>query len=390
MEIVKMGIIGVGNMGSTHSLSIIEGKVPGMTLTAVADRDAARRDWAKEKLPDSVKIFEEGDDLIESGLCDAVIVATPHYQHPVLAIKAMGKGLHVMCEKPAGVFTKAVREMNEVAAKSDVTFAMMFNQRTNCVFRKMKELVSSGKYGQIKRVNWIITDWYRAQSYYDSGAWRATWAGEGGGVLLNQCPHNLDLLQWICGKPDKVTAFCHEGKWHHIEVEDDVTAYLEYPNGATGVFVTTTGDAPGTNRFEVTLEKAKIVCENKKGEEGFTLSVYELEVSEREHCFSTPYGFMPPKGDWVPVETDGENPQHIGVLAAFADHILHGGPLVAKGEEGINGLTLSNAMHLSSWLGKTVTLPIDEDLFLEKLQEKVASSKVKVGGSVHFDTQGTY
>ncbi|MDD6032059.1 MAG: Gfo/Idh/MocA family oxidoreductase [Oscillospiraceae bacterium] len=388
MDCVKIGIIGVGNMGSSHAKNITEGKVPGMVLAAVADRDAGRREWAKKNLPESVVIFEEGDDLIDSGVCDAVIVAVPHYQHPTLSIKAMKKGLHVMCEKPAGVFTKAVREMNEVAAQCDVTFAMMFNQRTNCVFRKMKELVDSGVYGQIKRVNWIITDWYRTQSYYDSGAWRATWAGEGGGVLLNQCPHNLDLIQWICGMPSKVTAFCHEGKWHNIEVEDDVTAYLEYPNGATGVFVTTTGDAPGTNRFEITLEKGKLVCEVT--EAGFTLRAYELEVNEREWCKTCPNGFQKPNGKWVDVETDGQNPQHVGVLTAFADHILNGGPLVARGEEGINGLTLSNAMHLSSWLGQPVTLPLDEDLFLEKLNEKVATSKVKTGESVHFDTEGTY
>lgn len=384
MEFIKMGVIGVGNMGSTHAKSIAQGLVPGMQLVAIADRDANRREWATKNLPDTITIFEEGDDLIDSGICDAVIIATPHYQHPVLAIKAMKKGLHVMCEKPAGVYTKAVREMNEVAAQCDVTFAMMFNQRTNCVFRKMRELVQSGKYGQIKRVNWIITTWYCTQSYYDSGAWRATWAGEGGGVLLNQCPHNLDLLQWICGMPSKVTAFCHEGKWHDIEVEDDVTAYLEYPNGATGVFITTTGDAPGTNRFEITMDKAKIVCDD------FKLSVYELEVSEREFCFTSKEGFAQPGGKWIEVETDGLNPQHNGVLAAFAGHILHGEPLVARGEEGINGLTLSNCMHLSSWLGQPVTLPIDEDLFHEKLSEKIAGSKVKTGESVHFDTEGTY
>lgn len=209
MEFIKMGVIGVGNMGSTHAKSIAQGLVPSMQLVAIADRDANRREWATKNLPDTITIFEEGDDLIDSGICDAVIIATPHYQHPVLAIKAMKKGLHVMCEKPAGVYTKAVREMNEVAAQCDVTFAMMFNQRTNCVFRKMRELVQSGKYGQIKRVNWIITTWYRTQSYYDSGAWRATWAGEGGGVLLNQCPHNLDLLQWIGSWNKAVWSWVH-------------------------------------------------------------------------------------------------------------------------------------------------------------------------------------
>lgn len=385
MDKVKLGIIGIGNMGSGHIGNLLKGLVPEIELTAVADIREARRAWAKETLPESVAIFEDGDSLIDSGACDAVLIAVPHYDHPAFAIKAFEKGLHVMCEKPAGVYTRQVREMNEAAAKTDKVFGMMFNQRTNHVYRKMKELVSSGDYGKIKRVNWIITDWYRTQAYYNSGGWRATWAGEGGGVLLNQCPHNLDLLQWICGLPVKVQAFCHNGKWHDIEVEDDVTAYLEFENGATGVFITSTADAPGTNRFEVTMEKGKLVCEND------TLSLYELEVNEREHCFTSKEGFEKPAGHEVKVETDGENLQHVGVLRAFAANILRGEPLVARGEEGINGLTLSNAMHLSSWLGKPVEIPFDEDLFLEKLNEHRANSRMKENvQEVTFDTEGSY
>ena len=224
MTKVRLGIIGVGNMGSGHAANILAGKCPEIELTAVADRREARRQWAKDTLPEGTAIFEEGSDLIQSGLCDAVHICTPHYQHPTLAMEAFAAGLHVMCEKPAGVYTKAVREMNEAAEKSGKVFAMMFNQRTNCVYRKMHEMVHSGQLGELKRVNWIITDWYRTQIYYDSGDWRATWDGEGGGVLLNQCPHQLDLLQWICGLPKTVQAFCQEGKWHDIEVEDDVTA----------------------------------------------------------------------------------------------------------------------------------------------------------------------
>lgn len=385
MEQVKIGIIGVGNMGSDHSKRITNGDVPELKLVAVADRSLARRDWAKENLPEDVKIFNEGDELIDSGICDAVLIAVPHYQHPTLAIRAFEKGLHVMCEKPAGVYTLAVREMNEAAKKSGKVFGMMFNQRTNCVYRKMHELVQSGELGAIKRVNWIITDWYRTQAYYDSGSWRATWDGEGGGVLLNQCPHNLDLIQWICGMPIRVRAFCHEGKWHDIEVEDDVTAYLEYPNGATGVFVTTTGDAPGTNRFEVTLEMGKLVCENDK------LTLYKLAQNEREFCRTCPQGFAKPEMEVIEVETDGQNPQHNGVLKAFAANILRGEPLVAGGEEGINGLTLSNAMHLSSWLGHTVELPLDEELFLAELNKRRANSKKKEEKeAVTFDVDGTY
>ncbi len=385
MSKVRLGIIGVGNMGSGHYEKIMAGETPEIELVAVADLRESRREVAKEKLPESVTIFVTAEELIESGLCDAVLIATPHYDHPKYTIMALEHGLHVMCEKPAGVYTKQVREMNEIAAKHDLVFGMMFNQRTNHVYRKMYEMVHSGEYGQIKRVNWIITNWYRSQAYYNSGGWRATWDGEGGGVLLNQCPHNLDLIQWICGMPSKVTAFCHEGKWHDIEVEDDVTAYLEYPNGATGVFITTTADLPGTNRFEVTLERAKLVCEDNE------LKVFELNVSERETCFNSPNGFPKAEGKWIDVETDGLNPQHVGVLNAFAGRILHGTPLVAEGNEGINGLTLSNAMHLSSWLGKTIELPFDEDLFLEELNKKRQNSKKKdTVVETTFDTAGTY
>jgi predicted dehydrogenase len=385
MKKVRLGIIGIGNMGSSHSVNLVEGKVTDMELAAVCDIKETRRQWCKDNLPKEIEVFEDASDMMKSGRIDAVLVATPHYDHPRLVMEALDNGLHVISEKPAGVYTKQVRQMNEAAGSSGKVFAMMFNQRTNHVYRKMHELVKSGGYGQIKRVNWIITDWYRTQFYYNSGGWRATWEGEGGGVLLNQCPHNLDLLQWICGMPTRVHAHCHEGKWHDIEVEDDVTAYLEFENGATGVFVTTTGDAPGTNRFEITLEKAKLVCEHDK------LTVYELEVSEREFCYTSTEGFAKPEGRYVDVDTDGMNMQHVGVLSAFAGKILYDTPLVANGEEGINGLELSNAMHLSSWLGQMVSLPIDEELFYEELNKKRALSKVKTTiNETIIDTSNSY
>jgi predicted dehydrogenase len=360
MSKIRMGIIGAGNIGKTHIGHITEGRTPEIELTAIADRDP--------KIRDSVRcpaVYEEGIDLINSGSCDAVLIATPHYQHPELSVAAFKAGRHVLCEKPAGVYAKQVREMNEEAAKHPaLAFGMMFNQRTNCVYRKMRELVKSGELGAVKRVNWIITDWYRPQYYYDSGGWRATWDGEGGGVLINQCPHNLDLMQWICGMPSRVRAFCHEGKWHDIEVEDDVTCYMEFANGATGVLVTTTGDAPGTNRFEITLEGGKLVCEGDK------LTLWRLHENERVYCKKARDYFAPPPHTAEEVTTDGRNPQHIGVLNAFAAHILRNEPLTAHGSEGIFSLEMSNAMQLSSWLGQTVELPADEDVYLEMLNKK--------------------
>ncbi|MBQ4452628.1 MAG: TIM barrel protein [Clostridia bacterium] len=383
MDKVRIGIIGVGNMGTGHAKNIFAGKVPDMVLSAVADIKEERRAWAKENLP-GVEVFDDATKMMESGLIDAVIVAVPHYDHPRLVREALEKGLHAMCEKPAGVYTKAVRELNEFARTQDKIYAIMFNQRTNCVYRKMKEIIASGEMGAIRRTNWIITNWFRSQSYYDSGAWRATWDGEGGGVLLNQCPHNLDLWQWICGMPNKVRAFCHNGKWHNIEVEDDVTAYVEYPNGATGVFVTTTSDAPGTNRLEVDLDGGQLICDGNK------LWMYKLDTPIPEFHKTYKGGFGSPKGEMVEVETDGLNPQHVGVLEAFARKILGKGELIAGGEEGINGLTISNAMHLSSWLDRTVELPLDEDLFLEELNKRRATSKAKKVSEATLNTDDTY
>lgn len=384
MEKVKLGIIGIGGMGTNHANSILEGKIPNMELTAVADVRQCRLEWAQENFPKTVSVFHDGKELIDSGVCDAVLIATPHYFHPEYVIYALEHGVHAISEKPAGVYTKQVREMNEVAEKSDKVFAIMLNQRTNCVYRKLYEMIHSGELGEMKRMNWIITDWYRTQSYYDAAGWKATWDGEGGGVLLNQCPHQLDLLQWLCGMPVRVRAFCHEAKWHNIEVEDDVTAYMEFANGATGVFVTSTADAPGTNRLELTFEMGRIICEN--GE----LIFDKLEENERTFCRTEKEGFKKPDMTKIVVETDGKNEQHIGVLKAFADRILYGEALVAEGKEGIRGLMLSNAMYLSSWLDKTIELPFDEELFVKELEKRRKLSVKKEDTGIVFDTSGTY
>ena len=384
MRKVRLGIIGLGNMGSGYVKMIKAGDCPEVEITAVADLREDRREWFRTVYPE-VPVFEEGHQLIDSGLCEAVMIEVPHYHHPEFAIYAMKHGLHVLSDKPAGVYTKQVKEMNEEAAKHpELVFAIMFNQRTNPLYIKMKELVSSGELGAIKRVNWIITDWYRTQIYYDSGAWRATWSGEGGGVLLNQCPHQMDLVTWICGMPSRVRAFCHVGKWHDIEVEDDVSAYWEYPNGATGVFVTSTGDAPGTNRFEVDLEKGKLVCEDDK------LTLYRLSVNEREFCRTAKGGFDKPECTKEVIDIEGENPQHKAVINAFAAKILDHGELIAPGYEGINGLMLSNALFLSSWLDRTIEIPFDEDLFLAELNKRIAASKRKEDKNITFSTEGTY
>lgn len=384
MKKVKIGIIGIGNMGSSHAKHFMEGKCPQIELVAVADTNPERLAWAAETYPE-VQRFETAEAMLDSGLLDACLVAVPHYDHPRYAKECFKRHIHVMVEKPAGVYTAQVREMNEMAKESDVVFAMMFNQRTNPIYIKMRELIQSGEMGAIRRTNWIITDWYRSQYYYDSGAWRATWSGEGGGVLLNQCPHQLDLWQWICGMPKVVDVKMHFGKWHDIEVEDDVTAYVEYENGATGLFVTTTGDNPGSNRFEITCEKGTLLAEGK------TLKITRLETPLNEFTGHGLTPFARPKTTEEVITFEDKGPGHVGILNAFAKCILEGEPLIAGGEEGINGLTLSNAMHLAAFTGKPVTLPFDENLYYEELMKRVKTSRRKEEvKAVVGDTSSTY
>ncbi|GGF69005.1 oxidoreductase [Paenibacillus albidus] len=384
---VRFGIIGIGNMGRAHALSLLE-EIQGAELAAVCDLRPESLEWAGEHLPDHVLKFSHTGDLFTSGAIDAVLISTPHYDHPTLAVEAFKHGLHVLVEKPAGVYTKAVQEMNDAAAESDRIFGIMYNQRTNPLYQKLRDLIGSGELGEIRRTNWIITNWYRSQSYYDSGGWRATWAGEGGGVLLNQDPHQLDLWQWTTGMmPTRVRAFCQFGKYRKIEVEDDVTAYVEYENGATGLFVTTTGEAPGTNRFEVTGDNGKIVLEDGK------LTFWRLRTPEPQFNAEYKGGFGSPEC-WkceIPVES-GDGGQHKGILRNFTNAILKGTPLLAPGEEGILGLTLSNAIYLSAWTDNWVELPIDADLFYEKLAEKIQRSNFQKDGTqgATLDVSGTH
>lgn len=365
MNKVRLGIVGYGTIGSVHSKYLMAGEVPDVELTAVSDSNVA---FSKEKLPKDVKFYKSADELFASGDVDAVLITTPHYSHPELAIMAFKHNLHVLIEKPAGVHTKYVRQMNTAACESKKVFAIMFNQRTYPIHKKLKDIVDSGELGEIKRTNWIITTWYRPQSYYDAGGWRATWSGEGGGVLLNQCPHQLDLWQWICGMPKSVRAFCGFGKYHNIEVEDDVTAYVEYENGATGVFITSTGETPGTNRFEIIGDRGKIVMEDNK------LIFWRTQMSERQFNREFKGMFGEPECSKCEIPFKAEDGFHKDITKNFINAILKKTPLIAPGEEGIHSLSISNAMLLSTWLDSSIDLPIDDNLFFEKLQEQIKNS----------------
>lgn len=372
MEVLRVGIIGIGNMGFAHAKCVFENRVNGMKLSALCDCDPQKLESAQRSFT-GVPLFSDYKKMTESGIIDAVIISTPHPLHSVMAINAFSHGLHVLVEKPADITISAAEKMNDAAQKSGKIFAIMFNQRTNPVFQQARRIVKSGQLGQLKRSVWIITNWYRTQSYYDSGSWRATWDGEGGGVLLNQAPHNLDLWQWICGMPTSVTAFCDIAKYHNIEVEDDVTLYTRYENGATGTFIASTGDCPGTNRLEITGTRGKIVLEDKK------LRHWKLLRDERELCFDSNASYDDFKPEYSEYSPEASGESHTLILQNFANAVLKGEELISPGYEGINSLALSNAAYLSQWHGnREISLPFDRqefDLLLQKKREQSVAKK---------------
>jgi len=381
MKKVRLGIIGLGQQGNTYAGFIKEGRVKGVEIGAICDIDPEKKVLASKEYPDA-PFYDHYIDMLDSGDVDAIITAVPHYLHPEMGIEALKRDIHALLEKPAGVYTKQVRELNEFAAsKPELTFGIMFNQRANELYQKVKEIIDNDEIGAIRRTNWIITTWWRPQGYYDAGSWRATWEGEGGGVLVNQAPHQLDLLQWIAGMPKKVYSNVKYGYQRNIAVEDEVTTILDYGNGATGVFVTCTHDVMGTDRFEILGDKGKIVVDDSKKVTIKRLKTPEAEMSDSMDMQDVMKIFMgEDQGDIFSEEViEFESVwggQHIAVIENFAANVLDGTLLLAPGSDGINGVALANAIHLSSWLEKEVELPVDEDIYLAELNKKIEHEKL--------------
>src|SRR6476469_5056681 len=374
---VRLGIIGLGQQGGMYASVIAKGMVPHMVVGAICDTDPAKRDLAREQYPD-VAVYQDYLTMIGSGDVDAIVTTVPHYLHPEMGMAALRSGIHALVEKPAGVYTKQVKELIAAAeATPELTFGIMFNQRMNPLYRRLKEIVDAGEIGKILRTNWIITTWWRPQGYYDSSAWRATWGGEGGGVLVNQAPHQLDLWQWICGIPQSVYAKVAYGFRRDIAVEDEVTAVVDYGDGATGTFVTATHDLVGTDRFEILGDNGKIVVENSKTATVTRLRKPEQELSAGMDMTDVMRLFTGELNtdDYYTTEViEFDSPwgqQHAGVLQNFAANIQDGTPLIAPGSDGINGVRLANAIHLSSWTGREIPLDFDEDEYLIELNKRI-------------------
>jgi predicted dehydrogenase len=387
MNSVRLGVIGMGNMGTYHCNYM--GSIENLTLAAICDGNPDKLAAAAAKFPQA-QTFDEYHKLLDSGAVDAVLVVTPHYQHPDIAIAALERGLHVLCEKPAAVTVREARRMNAAAEKHpELKFAMNFQMRANPTLKKLRELILGGDLGELTRMTWIVTSWFRTWSYYASGGWRATWEGEGGGVLINQCPHNLDQLQWLTGMmPQRITAVAHIGKTHPIEVEDEVSAILEYAGGMTGHFITTTGEAPGTDRLEVVGDRGCAVVEHGK------LSFRMNRKSTREVRETSPASFAVPE-TWqieVPVEKTETEGARI-VMQNFVNAIVKDEPLIVSGTEGAKGLEIGNAMLMAGLTREPVELPLDADAFddfLEALKKKYAGRKTLQVKKAVSDLSGSF
>lgn len=365
MKTVRFGIAGLGSMGASHARQILNKQVPGAVLTAVADPFADVHQFGPE-----VKGFTSSEEMIASGEIDAILIVTPHYSHTSLGIAALEKGLHVLVEKPISVHKADAERL--IAAHKDPkqVFAAMFNVRTYPCYQKLKELIDSGELGEIRRINWVITDWFRTFAYYNSATWRATWEGEGGGVLLNQCPHNLDMIQWLFGMPSTIRALCRFGHYHDIEVEDDVTAVLEYPNGATGVFIASTGESPGTNRLEITAENGRVVLEDGK------IRWVRNTQGMTEYSRTTPSRSGRPSV-WnieIPLPPPSAVSSHVIIMRNFVNAILCGEKVIAPGLEGLYSVELANAMLMSQFTDQTITLPLDGAAYEKELAARIAES----------------
>lgn len=369
---IQLAVIGVGAMGSQHVKDVQT--MPGVNLAAICDLIPERMEIFSTS---NTQFFTNYRDLINSVELDGVLISTPHYDHTPIALNCFENGIHVLTEKPIAAHMSdgllTVSRYKEARKQyPDLVFSIMFQQRTYGYWQKIKQMINDDKLGKLIRATWIITNWFRNQSYYDNGEWRATWKGEGGGVLINQCPHNLDLFQWFFGMPEKVTGFAGFGKYHEIEVEDEVTAFFEYQNGMIGHFITSTGESPGTNRLEIIGEKGKLVFENN------ILTFWKNKISMLEQIQTSidPYAFTESVELDIPFEHHSL-PGHKIIIENFVNAIRGKEELIVHGEEGLNQLQLSNSILLSSLLNKKILLPMDSDLFKRKLEEKVRNSKVK-------------
>ncbi|HEX6044652.1 MAG TPA: DegT/DnrJ/EryC1/StrS family aminotransferase [Pyrinomonadaceae bacterium] len=357
---IRFGVIGLGTMGQEHARVIRANPL----LALAAGTDAQPSTGRKVAADLGAKWFDSAEDMVRSGEVDAVVIATPHWQHADIAVSALRAGLHVLCEKPLSVTVAQSDEVLQAAEQSRGMFVVVHQKRFEPAYLYVKQLLDSGELGQLYRASMIESAW-RSEAYYQSSPWRGTWRGEGGGVLLNQAPHILDRYAWLCGMPETVTARC-DTTLHDIEVEDTASAILHHANGAHGYIHISTIEAPAISRMVLCCDRGRITVENGK------VQVTKLRDSIRERTANDTQlmGALQSETRSINLPTDGD------VLGVFYDDFVaavHGtGSLTCPGYEGRNAVELANAMLLSSARGTSVTLPLDRQQYSEFIEKKLA------------------
>ncbi len=365
MKQVRIGVIGCGGMGQGHIALINE--LPGARLAAVASQtpENARSVGTANRVP----YFTDYRRLIESQLCDAVLIATPHYFHPEIGLAAFQAGLHVLCEKPIAVTVRGADALVDAAEKSGRVFGVIHQYRTLPAIRLARELVESGRIGPVRRTL-LVDPWYRSQAYYESSNWRATWAGEGGGVLINQAPHSIDFFLWLGGRPGRVTARTRN-RLHDIEVEDEADALLEYPNGAWGYYYASTCDLETGPMFEISGDRGRLIYRDGR------LELVTVPVDLSVHSRRAADMWDLPRLERSEPPLPGTASGHREIIRNFCAAILEGEPLIAPGSEGLWSVEFINALILSGRQGRPVDLPLDRDEYDRLLEDLRRNSRPK-------------
>ncbi len=362
---LRVGVVGLGNIARQHIENMLSGQAGACRLAATCSRNPS-------EYADGLDIphFTQLQALIDSATCDAVLVATPTFNHLEAGSAVLDAGLHLMMEKPLGL---SIAEGEQLLARQgqDQVFALMLNQRTDPLFLAMREQIAGGVLGQITRTHWTMTNWFRPEVYFQVRDWRATWRGEGGGLLVNQCIHNLDIFQWLCGMPASVRGFCRFGRYHDIEVEDEATAYFDYEGGASGVFIGSTGEAPGVNRLDIVGDRGQLSFDGER----LLLTINEPATSEYNRSTRDMFGM--PDSSTTDITPDRSVNQHGAVLANFAAAVLEGEPLIAPAADGLDSLALANAMLLSTWESREVHLPLDSAVYQRALAQRLEGSSLR-------------
>ena len=377
MKKVGVAVVGMGNIGSEHAKLIASDVTPSLDLVATCGRG--------DPFADGIPHFETFSGLLDARVCDAIVIATPTMDHPQKALAALAAGYHVLVEKPVAMSVAQAQQVVD-SVPGDRVCAVMLNQRHHPVFAKIKNLLDSDAIGPITRYQWTMTAWYRPDVYYQVSRWRGTWPGEGGGLLINQCIHNLDVLQWWLGLPSSINAEVAFGKYHDIEVEDEVSARFKHPNGVTGTLVASSGEAPGINSLDIVGDRGMLRFD------GDSLFIWQRAGSVARERAETRDMFDVPEFERQEVPIESVASQHAEIFNNFADAIREGAQLATPVAEGLGSLQLANGILLSSWQDKDISLPIDAVLYERELQDRITKSDFRTPADidVQIDMEKSY